>query len=238
MLFMRISKYYSPNYDLKQRSVKSITSIIIHYTGMQSERESLKKLTNSRSKVSCHYFINRKGKIFQLVQDKFIAWHAGKSKWHTFKNLNKNSIGIELVNRGHKWGYQNFPKKQISALANLCKKLKKKYKIKNRFILGHSDVAPLRKIDPGEKFPWDYLFSIGIGIYPEKYKIYEKTDSKNMISFFNNLRKIGYRYLSVKSRKRVIKSFQIRFRQKKIDGLIDQETYKISSILAKKLNKS
>ena len=152
--------------------------------------------------------------------------------------MNKNSIGIELVNRGHKWGYQNFPKKQISALANLCKKLKKKYKIKNRFILGHSDIAPLRKIDPGEKFPWDYLFSIGIGIYPEKYKIYEKTDSKNMISFFNNLRKIGYRYLSVKSRKRVIKSFQIRFRQKKIDGLIDQETYKISSILAKKLNKS
>ena len=146
---MRITKYYSPNFDVKARSNKSITVIIIHYTGMQSGRESLKRLT---SKVSCHYLIKRNGDIFSLVEDKNIAWHAGKSMWGKYKNLNKNSIGIELVNKGHRYGYQTFTKPQIIKLIQLCKNLKKKYMIKNKFILGHSDVAPLRKIDPGEKF--------------------------------------------------------------------------------------
>ena len=124
---MKITKYYSPNYDQKTRSSKSITSIIIHYTGMQSERESLKRLTNPNKKVSCHYLINRKGTIFRLVKDKNIAWHAGNSMWERYKNLNKNSIGIELVNKGHKYGYQAFTKIQIKKLVNLCKKLKRKY---------------------------------------------------------------------------------------------------------------
>ena len=100
---MEISKHYSPNHDNKARSSKSITLIIIHYTGMQSERESIKRLINPRSKVSCHYLVNRKGKIFNLVKDQNVAWHAGKSIWKKYKNLNKNSIGIELVNRGHKY---------------------------------------------------------------------------------------------------------------------------------------
>ena len=151
---MRITKYYSPNFDLKARSNKSITSIIIHYTGMQSERESLKKLSSTVKKVSCHYLIGRNGKIFNLVKDKNIAWHAGKSRWGKYKNLNANSIGIELTNKGHRYGYQNFTKIQIKQLVKLCKKLKRKYRIKNNLILGHSDIAPLRKIDPGEKFPW------------------------------------------------------------------------------------
>ena len=106
--------------------------MIIHYTGMQSEIESLNRLKNIKSKVSCHYFINRKGKIVQMVLDKNIAWHAGKSKWKKFTNLNNNSIGIELVNRGHRFGYQNFTKAQIKQLIILCKKLKKKYRLKQR----------------------------------------------------------------------------------------------------------
>ena len=234
---MRITKYYSPNFDVKTRSSKSITVIIIHYTGMQSERESLKKLTSSTSKVSCHYFIKRNGEILNLVRDKNIAWHAGKSMWGKYKNLNKNSIGIELVNRGHRHGYQAFTKIQIIKLTQLCKNLKKKYMIKNKFILGHSDVAPLRKIDPGEKFPWDYLSSKGIGIYPKKIREIKKSEqTSNIRKFFRNLYKIGYRYLNTKFRKKIIKNFQRKYRQKRIDGILDTETLKISEILAKKAN--
>ena len=235
---MRITKYYSPNFDLKTRSNKTITAIIIHYTGMQSERESLKRLTSPRSKVSCHYLIRRNGEIFSLVNDRNIAWHAGKSKWGKYNNLNKNSIGIELVNKGHKFGYQAFTKTQILNLVKLCKKLKKKYKIKKQFILGHSDIAPLRKIDPGEKFPWDYLSSKGIGIYPKKIRENEKKNekSKNLRIFFRNLQIIGYRYLNLKFRRKIIKNFQRKYRQEKVDGILDLETHKISQILAKKSN--
>ena len=205
---------------------------------MQSERESLKRLISPKSKVSCHYLIRRNGVIFRLVNDRNIAWHAGKSKWGKYNNLNKNSIGIELVNKGHKFGYQAFTKTQILNLVKLCKKLKKKYKIKKQFILGHSDIAPLRKIDPGEKFPWDYLSSKGIGIYPKKIRENEKKNekSKNLRIFFRNLQIIGYRYLNLKFRRKIIKNFQRKYRQEKVDGILDLETYKISQILAKKSN--
>ena len=237
---MEITKYYSSNHDLKKRSSKSITAIILHYTGMQSERESLKKLTNPKSKVSCHYLINRKGKVFSLVRDKYIAWHAGKSMWRKYRNLNKNSIGVELVNKGHEYGYQKFTKAQINRLVILCRNLKKKYRIKNQFILGHSDIAPLRKIDPGEKFPWKYLSSKNIGIYPGKIKIKNgfQLKTKNNKTFFKNLYKIGYRYLNKRPQNRIIKNFQRRYRQKKASGFLDKETLKISDILANKSNTS
>ena len=235
---MEITKYYLSGLDLKKRSSKSITAIILHYTGMQSERESLKKLTNPKSKVSCHYFINRKGKVFSLVKDNYIAWHAGKSMWKKYRNLNKNSIGVELVNKGHKYGYQKFTKVQINRLVILCRNLKKKYRIKNQFILGHSDIAPLRKIDPGEKFPWKYLSSKNIGIYPKKIKIKNgfQLETKNSKTFFKNLYKIGYRYLNKRPQNRIIKNFQRRYRQKKVNGFLDKETLKISDFLAKKSN--
>ena len=156
---MRIKVDFSPNFSKKPRLRKDISLVIIHYTGMQSEIESLNRLKNPLSKVSCHYFINRRGEVSQLVKDSHVAWHAGKSKWKNFINLNYNSIGIELQNRGHKFGYQTFSHKQIKNLIILCKKLKKKYHIKKDSFLGHSDIAPLRKIDPGEKFPWRNLSS-------------------------------------------------------------------------------
>ena len=124
--FMKIISNFSPNYSKKIRYKKDIKFIIIHYTGMQSEIESLKRLKNPKHKVSCHYVINRKGKIFQLVREKNAAWHAGKSRWKKFINLNNYSLGIELVNKGHQFGYQNFNNKQITSLIKLCKKLKKK----------------------------------------------------------------------------------------------------------------
>ena len=231
---MEITKFYSQNYNKKKRTNKNITAIVLHYTGMQSERESLKRLTSKKTKVSCHYLINRRGKIFRLVKDENVAWHAGKSMWGKYQNLNTNSIGIELVNRGHQFGYQAFPKIQIKKLVKLCKFLMKKYVIKKKLILGHSDIAPLRKIDPGEKFPWNYLSSKGIGIYPNK--LLQKRRNNIVLKkevFFKNLHKIGYRYLNTKRRKKIIKNFQRRYRPKKVDGILDQETLKISDFLLK-----
>ena len=142
---IKIRDLKSPNFGRKKRSIKSVKAIVLHYTGMQSERESIKRLCNPKFEVSCHYLINQNGNIYRLVQDNKIAWHAGKSCWAIFKNLNNNSIGIELVNKGHRFGYTNFKKKQLSSLINICKILIKKYKIKKKYIVGHSDIAPLRK---------------------------------------------------------------------------------------------
>jgi len=186
---MRIITSLSPNFTKKNRKPKDIKFVIIHYTGMQSEIESLKRLKSHTSKVSCHYLINRKGRIIQLVQDKDIAWHAGKSKWKKFVNLNNYSIGIELVNKGHQFGYQNFTKEQIKNLIILCKKIKKKYKIKTENFLGHSDIAPLRKIDPGEKFPWRKLSGYKLGKwYSQKKKLIKVKNKKIEKSFFKNLK--------------------------------------------------
>ena len=129
---MKIKNKYSPNFNRKNGKKRVIKFIILHYTGMQSERESLKRLCDSKSKVSCHYLINRRGNILKLVEDKNIAWHAGKSFWRHYENLNKNSIGIELVNKGHEFGYENFSKKQIFSRIRLWKILIKKHKNKKR----------------------------------------------------------------------------------------------------------
>ena len=143
---MNLIEDYSPNHPKKNRLKKDIKFVIIHYTGMQSEIESIKRLKNPRSKVSCHYLINRKGGIIRLIKDKYVAWHAGKSKWKKFENLNNNSIGIELTNKGHQFGYENFSVQQINSLIRLCKNLKKKYRLRKENFLGHSDIAPLRKM--------------------------------------------------------------------------------------------
>ena len=228
---------YSPNFSKKNRKVREIKFVIIHYTGMQSEIESIKRLKNPKYKVSCHYLINRKGDVTQMVDDRNTAWHAGKSRWKKFTNLNESSIGIELVNKGHRLGYQNFTNNQIKNLILLCKKLKKKYRIKKENFLGHSDVAPLRKTDPGEKFPWKKLSSYNLGKW---YQIKVKNINlplKNVERvFFKNLHKIGYRYFNVNTRnyndKKVIKSFQQHYLPKNVTGKLDQKTFKISYFLA------
>ena len=205
---------------------------------MQSEIESINRLKNIKSKVSCHYLINRKGQITQMVNDNRVAWHAGKSKWKNLKNLNENSIGIELVNKGHEFGYQNFSSIQITNLIILCKNLKKKYVIKKENFLGHSDIAPLRKLDPGEKFPWKRLSKYKLGCwYERRSKKLKLTNYKKIESiFFNNLFKIGYRYFKVAKRSKndriIIKSFQQRYLPHKVSGKIDQKTLEISHFLA------
>ena len=123
---MKLIKQKSPNFSKKTRNFKEIKYIIFHYTGMQSKRASLKRLTSKKYKVSCHYLIDRKGNIVQMVEDNRVAWHAGKSKWKQIKNLNQNSIGIELVNKGHNLGYEKFSNRQIKCLIAICLILKKK----------------------------------------------------------------------------------------------------------------
>ena len=124
---------------------------------MKSEKKAINKLIDERSKVSSHYFIKRNGEIILMVPDLYIAWHAGVSKWKKFISLNKHSLGIEISNRGHGNGYQQFSKKQIQSLIKLSKSIIRKYKVRKCNILGHSDIAPERKKDPGEKFPWEML---------------------------------------------------------------------------------
>jgi len=210
---------------------------------MQSERESLIRLCNRKSNVSSHYFIKNNGKILKLVEDYNVAWHAGKSNWKNYKNLNKNSIGIELVNKGHEFDYKNFKKKQISSLIKVCKILIKKYKIKRENVIGHSDIAPLRKIDPGEKFPWKKMANRKIGIWhncnnkelirSRKIKISIKFKS----TFIKNLRKIGYYFFNEKKTKtvKIVKAFQRHYRQELVDGTIDKECLIIANNLLKKL---
>mgnify|MGYP001239706355 CR=1 FL=1 len=228
----------SPNVSVKPRKLSEIKFVILHYTGMQSQIETLKRLKNPKAKVSCHYLINRGGKITQIAKDNRVAWHAGKSKWKNFKNLNKNSIGIELENKGHDFGYQNFTKPQIRKLIGLCKNLKKKYKIKKDNFLGHSDIAPLRKKDPGKRFPWKKLSNYNFGCWYKLDKKDEEITDRNKlyVNFFKNLHKIGYRYFKIYKRKKtdklIVKAFQRRYHPSSVSGKIDQKTLKISYFLS------
>ena len=229
------------NFSKKFRKDRNIKLIVIHYTGMQSKIESIKRLLNPKKKVSCHYLIDRKGQILKMVDDNKVAWHAGKSKWKNYNNLNKYSIGIELVNKGHEFGYEKFTIPQVNNLIKLCQNLKKKYKIKNSNIVGHSDIAPLRKKDPGEKFPWQKLQKNKIGIWYKKLqsKSVKLNDKKVRKLFFKNLFKIGYRYFDKNRRTEkdifLIEAFQRRFLPNKVTGKIDQKTLKISHFLANHL---
>ena len=234
MLF-KVNK--SLNFSRNPRTLRNIRYLILHYTGMQSARVSMKRLKSPKSKVSCHYFIGRNGIVYRMVNDNRIAWHAGTSKWKNINNLNKYSIGIEIQNKGHLINYQNFTKKQIFSLIKLIKILKEKYKIKNENILGHSDVAPLRKLDPGEKFPWRFLSTRGVAIWYPKFKL-KKYDFKFKLRrqiFFKNIYKMGYRFFSLSkiSRKdrKVVMAFQRRYLPKEVDGKITDKTLKISQLL-------
>ena len=245
---LKTTLHYSPNFNSKKRSYKKIKFIIIHYTGMKKESEAINRLTNIQSKVSSHYLIKNNGNILTLVPDLYEAWHAGKSSWKNYKSLNQNSIGIEITNPGHEFGYKKFSKKQISSLLKLSKFLIKRYKISSKNILGHSDITPERKKDPGEKFPWEYLSKNNIGLWHtlKKKELLKnrnfKTSKIEKELFYNNLFKIGYSKKPLKDLsknrylKDLIKAFQRRFRQEMIKGIIDQECLLISKNLIKTYN--
>ena len=167
---------YSPNFDPKKRKFKQIKFIIFHYTGMKNDKEAINRLTNIKSKVSSHYFIKNNGEVVTLVPELYTSWHAGISSWENFESINKYSIGIEISNSGHDYNYKKFSKNQIYSILKLTKYLVKKYKIKIKYILGHSDIAPYRKKDPGEKFPWRYLSKNKVGLW---HNLNEKKTFRN-----------------------------------------------------------
>ena len=228
----KMSINYSPNFNLRKRRISKIKYIIFHYTGMKSEKGAIKRLTTKHSGVSCHYFIKKNGEIIKIVPDLYIAWHAGISSWKNDKYLNLNSLGIEISNPGHSHGYCNFTPNQIKSIIRLSKKLKKKYKIKKENILGHSDIAPLRKKDPGEKFPWQLLNKKKISLWHKLNKKKCKNLRKKKISdnkdFYKLLFKFGYKSSNNDKEKiKIYKSFQRRFRPELISSIVDQESYEI-----------
>jgi len=242
-MWPKITTNYSPNFNLPKRTKKTIKFIILHYTGMRKESSAIKKLCDFNSKVSAHYFIKKNGNILNLVPDLYEAWHAGKSSWKNFKSINKYSIGIEIQNPGHFYSYEKFSIKQINSLKELIKKLIKIYKINRKNILGHSDISPNRKKDPGEKFPWKNLSKNKLAYWHslKESKLVKlrlgKVDLNEKEEFIKNLYKLGYNKIksikSVNENKILTKAFQRRFRQTLINGKIDKECLIISKNLLK-----
>ncbi|MBA3814077.1 MAG: N-acetylmuramoyl-L-alanine amidase [Alphaproteobacteria bacterium] len=234
----------------KSASHGEIDAIIIHYTDMESAEAALAWLTNPVSKVSAHYLIDEDGRIYQIVNEEHRAWHAGESYWQGRTNLNNCSIGIELANTGHSHGYKPFPEAQIHSLIELCREIKERWSIPSNRILGHSDIAPGRKQDPGHLFPWERLAREGLGLWPgeddellvnyppsvipESPKgasgTQEKTCNVTNASWVPAsagmtpilLSAIGY---DITSSQHALLAFQRHFQPHKVDGVADQETY-------------
>ena len=228
----KMSFCYSPNFDMPKRRPANIKYIILHYTGMVNDFAAIKKLCNTKSKVSCHYYVKKNGEIINLVPDLYTSWHAGVSFWKKDKFLNSKSIGIEISNAGHDHRYTNFPKTQVKSLIQLINKLKKKFNIKNKNILGHSDIAPFRKKDPGEKFPWEFLSKHKIGFWHKlsqtNCKKLRNKKYKNKDLFFKQLFNFGYMKTKIpKEKNKLVKAFQRRFRPRLINGIVDRECFEI-----------
>ena len=242
-MWLKITSNYSPNFNTRKRKKKNIKYIIIHYTGMKNELEALNRLTDYKSKVSAHYFIKKNGKIINLVPDLYEAWHAGKSNWKNIQSLNRYSIGVEIQNSGHENLYEKYSNKQMNSVKKLLRFLTKRYRVNCKNILGHSDIAPNRKKDPGEKFPWKELAKVKLAHWHQlnekeliKYRL-KKINFLEEKIFFINLHKIGYIKVQSKSsifkKRLLIKAFQRRFRQGLVNGISDHECLILSKNLLK-----
>ena len=236
-----ILQNYSLNFDAIKRKKNKVKFLVFHYTGMRSEKVAIKIIKYKKSKVSCHYFVKKNGTILNMVPDSYISWHAGISYWKKQNRINKYSIGVEIQNPGHSNGYIPYNEKQISAIKFLSKKLAKKFNICKKNFLGHSDISPNRKKDPGEKFPWEKLSKYKIGIWHsldikklEKMRL-KKIDDTQKNRFFNRLRKIGYFFKKNDFKELILttKAFQRRFRPQIINGKIDLECSEIAKNLVK-----
>lgn len=220
----------SPNYNNRPVN-QSVDMVVIHYTGMITGKSALERLCDPASKVSAHYLIEENGDIYQLVADEKRAWHAGVSYWMGQENLNDCSIGIELVNPGHENGYRLFPLKQQQSLVLVIRHLQQHYAIPARRIVGHSDIAPTRKIDPGELFDWQWLAGQGIGVWPkpQAFSFLPRANAFYPSLVKEGLKKVGYEIKSANPAdlSLVIKAFQRHFRPSQVDGEIDRETMEI-----------
>ncbi|MEO8175326.1 MAG: N-acetylmuramoyl-L-alanine amidase [Sphingomicrobium sp.] len=212
---MQVIERPSPNFDERAFPV---SMIVLHYTGMPDAEGALNRLTSPDSKVSAHYLIDEDGSVFRLVDEDKRAWHAGKSRWRGVTDINSASVGIEIVNPGHEFGYRAFPDEQIGALIPLVAAIKERHAIGRGNIVGHSDVAPARKEDPGELFPWDALARRRLALPSPRRDLIDPfwTDG----GFLLALERFGY---DVTEPQKAVIAFQRRFRQDLIDGIIDGE---------------
>ena len=179
---MNIIAKPSPNFD--SRKGEDVTFLILHYTGMKTAQEALDRLCDAEVEVSAHYTVDEEGSVYHHVDEAKRAWHAGVSSWRGQGNINAKSIGIEIVNMGHEWGYQEFPQTQLSAVKELCLDILSRHK-NIQYVLAHSDIAPTRKSDPGELFPWKEFAQDGIGFWPQEGAPLEG-------DFLGALAKVGY----------------------------------------------
>ncbi|WP_414712763.1 N-acetylmuramoyl-L-alanine amidase [Sphingomonas sp.] len=205
----------SPNFD--ERS-SPISMIVLHYTGMQDADSAIQRLRDPEAKVSAHYLITEEGQVLRLVDEANRAWHAGRSHWRGITDVNSASVGIEIVNPGHEFGYRPFPDEQIDALIPLVHDIKERYGITRGNIVGHSDVAPARKQDPGELFPWYRLAKLRLALPRPTKNLMDPgwTDA----GFLLALERFGY---DVTDTLAATVAFQRRFRPELVDGTIDAE---------------
>ena len=222
----------SPNQNERKLPV---SLLVLHYTGMESGAAALDRMRNPDAQVSAHYMVEEDGRVFRMIEEDRRAWHAGVSEWMGITDVNSASIGIEIVNGGHDFGLPEFPDVQINALISLCKRIIVDHNIQPQGVVGHSDIVPDRKDDPGEKFPWSGLAAAGIGLWPgegngDRRVLFSPNDRDRGIAILQRaLAGIGYAVetdgvmsgLMVA----VIRAFQRRFRQDKVDGEVDMETF-------------
>lgn len=212
----KIEQRPSPNHNARPPG-QAADILLLHYTGMQSGAEALARLCDPQAKVSAHYLIEEDGRIFQLVPEDRRAWHAGLACWAGDSDVNGRSLGIELVNPGHEFGYRRFPEAQTIALLVLAEELCRRHPIPSHRVLGHSDVAPLRKEDPGELFDWPRLAAAGLGFLPRPGRALGETAARAKLAAF------GYGYIE-EDYAAVIRAFQRHFRPSAITGALDSET--------------
>lgn len=220
----------SPNHDARPGGRKP-DLVILHYTGLPTVEESLARLTDPEARVSSHYLIDEDGQGFRLVDEARRAWHAGVSSWQGETDTNGRSIGIELQNPGHEFGYRDFPDAQIAALEQLLAELKSRFGLLEQAFLGHSDVAPERKTDPGERFPWARLAGRGFGLWPFDSpggdRPGEAIDEGGLATFCRHLRDIGFAVDAERPASKrnlaAIGAFQRHWRPGRIDSLADAE---------------
>ncbi len=212
---MTISDCPSPNFDARALPV---SMIVLHYTGMPDAEGAIARLCSPEARVSAHYVIKEDGEILQLVDEEVRAWHAGKSYWRGVTDINSASVGIEIVNPGHEFGYRLFPDEQIAALIPLVADIKARHGIGRGNIVGHSDIAPTRKEDPGELFPWDALANRRLALPSPTRDLMDPywTDA----GFTLALERFGY---DVTDPLKATIAFQRRFRPDRIDGIVDGE---------------
>lgn len=225
----------SPNHGERVRA-RAIDMVILHYTGMETSKSALERLCDPTSEVSCHYVVEEDGSIIQLVKEERRAWHAGVSHWRGESDINSRSIGIELVNRGHDADYPDFPNIQIDRLIALLLDIQERHPIQPRYVLAHSDVAPERKLDPGEKFPWERLFKAGIGHFvpPEPLSgggYFQAGEEGQPIEALQSMLMLYGYGVAVNGvfdgrTEAAVKAFQRHFRPARIDGVADISTIK------------